>query len=382
MKALVGQIKPALLEYVKNRKETKMKFECKKDELLNALETITPAISAKNNNPLLSNVLIFAQEKSLTFTATSLDITLSTSINITASEAGSILVPAQKLIAVVKELSDADTVSIATKENKALTLKSGNSVFKLGCMSAEKFPEGKITKTDNNVTITSATLKSLINKVSFAMLPDTSRPTLNGVLFEFVKDILTVVATDAKRIAVAKIKLIGEINASFILPMKSVNILTKMLGTGDVAINVEKSKVSFVGKETIFISNLIDGDFPAYEKAIPKAIADKLSIDKAELISALKKAALFTSPDSIAVKLNISTDKVMISKQTEIDDVQIKLPCKYAKEVTIGFNPTYLLEVLSSISDTKLEIEIDSGDTPALLRKKDEYTYVMLPTKI
>jgi DNA polymerase-3 subunit beta len=247
---------------------------------------------------------------------------------------------------------------------------------------SDKFPEIKITKTETSIKIAPQTLKSALNKVAFAMLSDNSRPTLCGVLFEFVKDTLTLVATDAKRIAITKIKLIGEIDASFILPMKSVNILIKALNKSDITISVDKNKVLFYGPETLFISNLIDGDFPAYEKAIPKETIDKVNINKDAFISALKKAALFTSADSIAVQLKIDTDKMIVSKQTEFDDVQIKLPCKYTKEVTIGFNPIYLLDILTSISDAQIDIEIDGGEKPALLRKKNEYTYVMLPTRI
>lgn len=359
-----------------------MKFDCKKDELLNALETIAPAISSKPSNPVLSNILVVSQEKCLIMTATSGDITLSTTLNIVASEAGSILIPAQKLISIVKELSAEEPINITSKDNKAITIKNGNSVFKIACMSADKYPSFKITKTDNNITVSQPTLKTVINRVSFAMLTDNSRPTLCGVLFEFVKDMLTVVATDAKRIAVAKIKLIGEANTSFILPMKSVSILTRILSKGDVTINIEKSQVTFSGKETQFITNLIDGDFPAYEKAIPKETVDKLNINKDALISAVKKAALFTSADSVAVQFKIDAEKMVVSKQTEFDDVQIKLPCKYTKEVTIGFNPSYLLDVLTSVDDAQIDIEIDSNEKPALLRKKNEYTYVMLPTRI
>jgi DNA polymerase-3 subunit beta len=359
-----------------------MKFECKKEELLNALETITPAINSKGATPILSNVLIDAQKTKLIFTATSLDITLTTVLNIPVNETGILLIPAQKLIAIIKEFSTEDVINITSKEDKAITIKCGNSVFKISCMPKDEYPKLPTIKENNSVTIIQQILKSLLSKISFAMLTDTSRPILCGILFKLTKDTLTMVATDAKRIAIVKTKIKNEEEKSFILPMKSVGILAKMLDKDEVTINIEKSRVSFNGKNTQFISNLIDGTFPDYEKATPKESQNKLIIKREDLISALKKAALFTSPDSVGVKLNISTDKLIVSKQTEIDDAQIKLNCKFVKDLTIGFNPNYLLDVLTSVESELVEIELESNDKPALLRKKDEYVYIMLPTKI
>ena len=360
-----------------------MKFECKRDELLNVLEIVLPAINSKSTAPILTNVFVDAKKDKIVFTATSLDIILISTLNITVAEIGSLLIPAQKLVAIIKELSIEDNVSITSnKDDKAMIIKAGNSTFKIACMPKSEYPKLPLFKDIDTIKVPQQTLKSLINKVSFAMLPDNSRPMLCGILFEFKKNTLTVVATDAKRIAIAKIIIINEIEKSFILPMKSVNVLTKMLTNNDININIEKSRISFLDKDTQFISNLIDGEFPAYEKAIPKESKEKLIINRIDFISALKKAALFTNSNSIGVQLKIDIEKIIISKQTEMDDAHIKLDCKFTKDMTIGFNPNYLLDILNNIKEASLEIELESSDRPALLRKKDDYIYIMLPTRI
>lgn len=360
-----------------------MKFECKKEELLNALETIAPAINSKAGSPILTNTLMDVQTDKIVFTGTSLDITLITTLKIVTNEVGVLLVPAQKFIAILKALSAEDIINITSKDNKTLIIKCGSSTFKISCMPKEEFPKLSVFKDDNNIGILQQTLKNILKKVSFAMLTDNSRPTLNGMLFDFKKDKFTVVATDAKRIAIAKIKVDNKLEKSFILPMKSVNILEKLFNTTEaVSINVEKGQVSFSGSGTQFVSKLIEGTFPDFEKAIPKEVKDKLIINRKNFISALEKAALFTSSDSTAIKLNINADKIVIAKQTEIDDVQTKLDCKFTKDLIIGFNPNYLLDVLTKVDSDSVEIEIENNDKPALLRKAEDYIYIMLPNKI
>jgi DNA polymerase-3 subunit beta len=251
----------------------------------------------------------------------------------------------------------------------------------------DEFPQLPEFKDKDSITIQQKKLKAMLSMTNFAMSHDETRYVLNGVLFIIKPSYIRLVATDGRRLAMAeyKIQLPKAQERKVIIPTKTVNELNKVLqDDGDAKIFFGDNQIAFDVGTTRVISRLIEGEFPNYEQVIPKEAKDKLRIAKGSLISALKRVALFTNQESMAVKIDISRDKIVLSKSTPyIGEVREELPVEYkGKEMSIGFNPEYLIDVLKAIDQETVGLEVVDAEKPGVVRMGDEYIYVVLPMQI
>jgi len=362
-----------------------MKFKAEKDVLISGIQTVQNVISAKSALPILSNILIESQQDGLRLTATDLDIGISCVIPVDIQEAGAITVPAKRFSDIIKELP-ADNVSITTKKNNLVVIETDLCQFKIMGLAREEFPKLPELKDKEVTKLEQAGLKQMLNLTAFAVSFDETRYILNGILFKINKNNLTLVATDGKRLAIMEKKLNQEIDKDiqFIIPIKTIHELNRNLKDGgELSLILGSNQVLFDLGNVLVISRLIEGEFPDYQQVIPPMSSNKMKIDRGQFLLAVKRAALLSTPDYQAVKLEMFKNKLVVSKSTpDIGESREELPVEYqGKELMIGFNPAYLTDVLKNLTADSIELELTDSDKPGVIRMNG-YVYIVLPMRL
>ncbi len=361
-----------------------MKFNTTKDVLLKGIQSVQTAINIKSSLPVLSNILIEATEDNIILTTTDLDIGIVSKIQIKPSIIGAITAPAKKFSDIIKELPDDETISVSVKKNNMIHIECGKSAFKIMGLPKEEFPQLPEFKDKESITLQQSKLKKMIKMVAFAVSHDEARYVLNGILFVIKPTHIRLVATDGRRLALIeeKMQLPKTLERKFIMPTKAVAELDKILGDeGDVKIFFGENQIFCDTGNTRLVSRLIEGEFPNYEQVVPKEVKDKFAVPKDTFLAAIKRVALFTNSDSMAVKVELARDKAIISKSAPyLGEARVELDGEYkGKDMAIGFNPEYLIDVLKNTDQEKISFELSDPEKPGAIRIGAEYVYVVLP---
>jgi DNA polymerase-3 subunit beta len=364
-----------------------MKFLIKKEVLLEKLQRISGPTSSKQNFPILNSVLISTQENKLKFITTDLDTTIISFQEAKIEEKGEVAVLMKRLLSIVRELPSSELIVQSNKNN--LLIKCEKIEFKMSILDAKEFPPIEEKTKTSLIKLDPQDLEEMINLTSFCVGEEDVNYVLNGILFEVFKDKISLVSTDGKRLSYITKNLPStqsdiEEKISFILPLKAVNELLRLLkNEEEVFLFTEQNKIGFDFKHTQFISRPIEGEFPNYSQYIPPEGENKLKIKRRDFLSALRRANLLSTPDYQGVKLELKKNHLLISKITpqvgeekEIVDANYEGP-----SLEIGFNPTYLIDVLKNLEDEEVSFEFFGQDKPAVLRKEN-YIYLVLPMKI
>jgi len=362
-----------------------MKFKAEKNVLMNGIQTVQNVISTKSALPILSNILIESQQNGLRLTATDLDIGISCVIPVDIQETGAITIPAKRFSDIIKELP-ADSVNITTKKNNLIIIETDQCQFKIMGLSREEFPKLPELKDKEVTKLEQAGLKQMLNLTSFAVSFDETRYILNGILFKINKNNLTLVATDGKRLAIVEKKLKQELDkdVSFIIPIKTIHELNRNLkDEGELSLVLGSNQVLFDLGSVVVISRLIEGEFPDYKQVVPPISNNVMRIERDKFLLGVRRAALLSTPDYQAVKLELFKNKLVISKSTpDVGESREELPVEYqGKELMIGFNPAYLMDVLKSLSVDEVGLELTDGDKPGVVRGEG-YVYIVLPMRL
>jgi DNA polymerase-3 subunit beta len=331
-------------------------------------------------------VLVEAFDEKLLLMATDLDMGIISTIPLKPNTTGSITIPAKKFSDIIKELPESE-ISVSVKKNNLVNIECQKGVFKMMGLPKDEFPQLPEFKDKDAITIQQKKLKDMLAKTSFAMSRDETRYVLNGILFIIKPSFIRLVATDGRRLAVAesKMQLPKTQERKMILPTKAVGELTKILGDdGEVKVAFSENQVSFDVGATKLVSRLIEGEFPNYEQVIPKETKEKIGIQRQLFLAALRRAALFTNTDSLAIKIEAAKDRVVLSKSTPyIGEAREEMAADYkGKEISIGFNPDYLIDALKSIDAEMIDFEVADPEKPGVIRMGDEYVYVVLPMQL
>lgn len=362
-----------------------MKLTVEKNVLLSGIQTVQNVITSKSALPILSNILIETQQNMLKFTATDLDVGISCVIPVEIQEQGAITVPAKRFSDIIKELPSA-TVSIIAKKNNLVTIEAEPCQFKIMGLAREEFPKLPEFKDKEVIRIEQADLKRMLTLTSFAVSTDETRYIFNGILFKIAKQILTLVATDGKRLAVIEKKITQEADKdiAIIVPIKTIHELNRNLKEeGTVAIILGNNQALFDLGGVVIISRLIEGEFPDYHQVVPPASDNKMRINREQFLLAVKRAALLSTPDYQAVKVELFKNKAAFSKSTpDVGESHEEMGVEYAgKELVIGFNPHYLIDVLKNLPEETVEFEVTDSEKPGVIRTGG-YIYVVLPMRL
>ncbi len=369
-----------------------MKINTNKDSLLKGIQTVQNAVSSKNSLPILSHILIEAKKNEIRLTATDLEIGVSIKVEGEVIEEGSITVPARKFSEIVKELPSAPTIHITVKKSNSVSIESGKSFFRLNGLPREDFPQlpevpQGSSKTMESIKIPQKKLKSMIQLTSFAMSHDETRYILNGILFSFKDKALKMVATDGRRLAIIQKEIpeLGGLKKDMIVPMKTIQELNRSLGEeGDVVFYFKDNQL-LINLGSIYItSRLIEGEFPNYEQVIPKKTKEELNLNTQDFLQATRRASIYTNQDSQSVKINIIKDRMIITKSTpDLGDAREEMEVDYkGGEFVIGFNPTFLIDMLKNVEEEHVKFSFIDPEKPAVIKCGEDYTYIVLPMQV
>ncbi len=365
-----------------------MELIVSKNILMDGIQTVQNAISQKNSLPILNNVLIEAENGKIKLTTTDLEIGICATIDATVTQAGSTTVPARKFFDIIKSLPDGSDISMAMKKNNFIMIKTGKAQFRIVGLPKEEFPRLPLFKDKDSITIQQHALKEMLNLTDFAVSKDDTRYVLNGILFEIKEDRINMVATDGRRLAMINTRLPQKtlVDIKVVVPTKTIQEVKRMLSDdGEVTVKFGENQVLFVFKDSFIISRLIEGEYPNYKNVIPARSTSGVKVSREDFLSAARRASIFTDQDSLAVKLSIKKKKMTISKNTPyLGEAKEELDVDFSgqEEFEIGFNPRYLIDVLRSLSEEEITLELEDAAKPGVVRRGEGYTYVVLPMQL
>ncbi len=364
------------------------------EKLLNTLQSVAGIVERRHTLPILANVLVRRNGGEIEFTTSDLEIQVRTSAEFDG-DAGAFAttVGARKLIDILRALPAEQTITLSTNQNK-LILQGGKSRFTLQTMPADDFPlVQEAADFGPAFSVPQKTLKHLINQVHFAMAVHDIRYYLNGILFVAEGKSLTLVATDGHRLALAQATLDVEIpKQEVILPRKTVLELLRLLkddkDAGDGPIEMRfagnQAKFSFSGME--FVTKLVEGKFPDYNRVIPRAHKNYVTLGRAPLLASLQRAAILTSEKFKGVRVNLDPGTLRIaSSNAEQEEAKEELEVDYNGDpIEIGFNVTYLMDALANMDQEMVRIELQDTNSSALITVPEEsgFKYVVMPMRI
>lgn len=368
-----------------------MKFQINKDILQKGIQTTQNIISSKSILPILSNILIETIKNKIKLTTTDLDVGISVLLEADIQEPGAITIPAKRLNDIVRELPDGEITCIV-KKNNIVYIRLGNCEFKLMGVARDEFPKLPEFKDKEVIEVEQIILKEMLQLTSFAISHEETRYVLNGLLFDLKKHshkenlLLKLVATDGRRLALTEKTIdIGTTReAKIIIPQKAIHELQRNLKeNGQVAIIITRNQVMFELDNVAIISRLIEGEFPDYTRVIPATTEKKLKIDRQQFLQAIRRASLLSTPDSLAIRLEVVNNKLLITKSTQdIGESREEIPIEYGgKDLIIGFNPAYLIDVLRNLSGVFVELELTEAEKPGVIRTED-YVYLIQPMRL
>lgn len=372
-----------------------MKVICSKADLFKGIQTVQNIISAKITLPILSHLLLETKGNQLRLVSTDLETGIACLIPAEVIESGGIAIPARTIGGVIRDLPDAD-VRLSVKKG-VITINCQKGIFKIAGLEKDSFPELPQIKEGKSFTLRQDTLKEMLRKTSFAVSHDETRRALTGIFFIIKKGKLRLVATDGKRLVYIerKIDILPGVEREIILSFKASNEMSHLLGEGEkeVKIILGENQVAFHLNGTKLISRLIEGHFPEYRKVIPTKPKERISLIRKPFLLALKRVSVLTSKQSSSVRLDVSKDKLLLTATApEVGDAREELDLDYeGGEISIAFNPIYMLDFLKNEEEEKVCLELTDALNPGLMRpvitdkersREEKHLYVIMPMKL
>lgn len=361
-----------------------------KEEFLRPLQSVAGIVERRHTLPILSNVLIQIGNQNIAFIATDLEIQITAMLeNKHDNNDSAITVSAKKLQDIVRALPENSEISFTSKESR-LQLRAGKSQFNLQTLPAEDFP--RLALSDefvSEISISQSMLKQLLNQVQYAMAQQDIRYYLNGLLMVLEPGFVKVVATDGHRLSLASMILetVSQ-TAEAILPRKTVTELIKLLGDteDEVKISLGKNLVTFTFGNINLVSKIIEGKFPDYNKVIPSHYTNHVVLDRLTLLHAMQRASILSNEKFRGVRMVLTQNSMrVICNNTEQEEAEEELEIDYVNEpLDIGFNVTYLLDVLNNINTREVDCSFGDANSSCLITipGDDRFKYVVMPMRI
>ena len=361
------------------------------DKLLSVLQSVSGIVERRHTLPVLANVMIRKTGSAVQLTTSDLEIQIRTTAQLEGDPGDfTTTVGARKLIDILRTMPADQTVSLESSQSK-LILKGGKSKFTLQTLPAEDFPlVQEAASFGPAFSVPQKTLKALLGQVSFAMAVHDIRYYLNGILFVAEGKKLSLVSTDGHRLAFASATLDVDVpvKQEVILPRKTVLELQRLMSDDEGAIDMQfannQAKFTFDGME--FVTKLVEGKFPDYNRVIPKGHRNNVTLGRQALLSCLQRTAILTSDKFKGVRLNLEPGTLRVaSTNAEQEEAVDELDIDYGGDaIEIGFNVTYIIDVLGNMSQDMVRIDLADGNSSALITIPDneDFKYVVMPMRI
>jgi DNA polymerase III subunit beta len=372
-----------------------MKTTIERSALLKALNHVQSVVERRNTIPILSNVLLEADNGSLGLTATDLEIEMRERVEADVAQAGAITAPAHMLYDIVRKLPDGAQVELSTDETGGrLVLISGKSSFALQTLPREDFPAMAQDEMPAAFALLGSDLRRLIEKTRFAISQEETRYYLNGIYLHALEDdgqaLLRAVATDGHRLA--RVQMAQPVGAAdmpaIIVPRKTVNEVQKLLEeeTGEVSLQVSETKINFAFSNIVLTSKLIDGKFPDYTRVIPLNNDKVLGVDAKSFAQSVDRVSAISSEKSRAVKLSLEGDRLSLSvSNPDSGSASDELSVSYqSAPMDIGFNARYLMDITGQLDGESATFELADSGSPTIVRDGEDTNalYVLMPMRV
>ena len=368
-----------------------MRFTISREKLLEGLQAVTAAVPAKTTLPVLANLLVETTDRGIRFSATDLDIAVSTEVAADVEAAGAITIPAKKLSEIARELPPSP-VKIGASGEQRVTLECGRSKFKLLGLPRDEFPTFPAVRFNDSWRVKSGELQKLIQHTSFAVSTEESRPILNGVLWELREDRMRMVATNGHRLA--KMDLPVEASTAppgdLIVPPKALDQVRRLFpAEEELEIARGENHLGFRSPFTSVFTRLVEGPYPNYDQVIPKDNDRICLADKASLISALKRMSVIASDQTHRIKMSFNAGMLKFSVTTpDLGEAQDELPVQFnGDQLDIGFNATYLLEILRYMPTEQVKLTFKAPERAATIEPEGwddgaKYLCLVMPLRL
>jgi len=375
-----------------------MKVRITRDELLTGLQRVQGVVEKRNTMPILSNILLEAKQDGAEIVATDLEIGMRGLYKATVVETGGVTISARKLFEIIKELPPGE-IELSAGENNWTTIRAGKSQFKIVGLPSADYPALPIIEREGLTPLSGDGLLELIRKTLFAAGDNDARYILNGLLVTLVntdkKTALRLVGTDGHRLAVAeqevgKAELKGgpqEIKA--IIPKKAAQEMRRLLeerGESEPLIGFAKNLMIFRKSGLLLTSRLMEGNYPNYQQVIPKEGGKRISVNRQELESALRRVSVLSKEKASAVKVSFVPGKMtLFSSSPDYGEAIEEIPAAYEGEtLSSGFNARYLLDVFSVMDGENVSLQMDTPLSPCLVQESESpgFKCVVMPIKI
>lgn len=365
-----------------------MRVVASKEPLLNAVQIVQRAVSARNPLPILSGIRFEATENKIFLTATDLDMGIRCSFAAEVIEPGAAVLPARYVSELVRRLPDVPVILNADQLTGSVTIQYGQSETSINGYPAEEFPDFPLPSGNLTFDLPVEILKGVVRQVVFAAANNENRPVFNGVLFELHDGNLQVIATDTYRLAWRRLPLENceGIDINIIIPGKTLTELVKIIEPEKIVnITVTENQILFRADDTCLISRLIDGQFPNYKQVIPQTHLTRVRLKTKELAEATERASLLTKDGSPIVKMSLEQNTLVVSVNTEAGRVHEEIPVFQEGETfQVAFNARYLGDVLKAMGSEEIIMELTGPLSPGVLRPVDdkEYLSLLLPVRL
>lgn len=364
-------------------------FKGPRQQILEPLQSVCGIVEKRHTLPILSNVLIEKEVEHLTLLATDVEIQIKNKTSTTNNEVASLTVAARKLQDILRALPETAEVSL-TLEDKRLQVKAGRSRFNLQTLPAEDFPCMLLsTGNQTNLKLSQNQFKRLLALVQYAMAQQDVRYYLNGLLLVVKNNQICVVATDGHRLAFASEELNEQMPAiEVILPRKTVLELSRQLNDTDEPLNISltQTQAQFHFDSIEFVSKLIDGKFPDYDRVIPKTHQRVVKMSRQEFIQSLLRVKILTNEKTPGIRLVFANNSLkIIGNNSEREEAQEEIEIEFAGDtIDIGFNVNYLLDVLNNTSADEIECYLGDSGSSAMFQipSNQNFKYVVMPMRI
>ncbi|MEA3306699.1 MAG: DNA polymerase III subunit beta [Elusimicrobiota bacterium] len=369
-----------------------MKINSNKEILLKGLQTIQTGVSSKTGTiPILQNFLMETKDNGIKIVFTDLEMAIKHFIEVDIEKEGSVTVPMKKFMEIVHTLENSKDISIAVDTANKATINSGKSKFKVGGLPKADYPVIPDMDESNSFKISAVLLAEMIEKTIFSSSNEDERHFLNGLLWKAEKKNFSMVATDGRRLAINSCEDI-KVKQDFkiIVPSKILNELVKFIKTSDfkekdeILIGLSSNQIGFKIDKTVFVSRLIEGNFPAYEQIIPKSPEVFVNLDTQKLLDITKRAVICSNERNGVVKYEFKKNVLIVNSSSQNMDFEDETDIDYTgKNFQINFNPKYIMDILKNIGDKKIIFKFTASSTPIIIEseKNKNLLYIVMPLR-
>ncbi|MEX2580814.1 MAG: DNA polymerase III subunit beta [Verrucomicrobiales bacterium] len=363
-----------------------MKFKIDKDVFQDALNQVQHVVSTRTTLPILSNVLLEADELGLKLSTTDLDVTITRRIAADITKTGATTMPARRLASIVRELPTSE-IDFEVNEDNAATVRSGPSFFKILGLPSSEFPVIGEFGEAKEFTIDQKLLKEALRKTSYAISTDETRYVLNGVNCLIGEGMLTLVATDGRRLAMVEqdLEFPAGNEIGVIIPTKAVNELQRLLsGSGELKVSLTDSQAGFELNESHLITKLIEGNYPNFRQVIPGEAKYRVTVEREVLHNAVKRVSLLVNEKTNSIKFCFDDHRLAISANSpEIGEAEEVIDVRYdGPKLVVAFNPEFVMAPLRNLDQDEVYIDLIDESSPGVLKIDEPFLYVIMPMRV